>query len=221
MSEESKMIEPILKNLLSPNNEERRKNEAQILELIKKNKIGLVLCLTQILNSSQEKEVVLYAAVISRKLLVVPENQNVNQNWVSAPNDIKEQIKTNLINALVKFTDKFMKKKIVDIIGVLYQSISKNEEKWEQVLKYIVEGFKLPLNSQNDLNIGSAVLLLSKIFRYATKDLTPGIDVFISGFDKYFQEGSIDLQTTSVEAICELLSENIEKLAKTQLAISN
>ena len=111
MSEESKMIEPILKNLLSPNNEERRKNEAQILELIKKNKIGLVLCLTQILNSSQEKEVVLYAAVISRKLLVVPENQNVNQNWVSAPNDIKEQIKTNLINALVKFTDKFMKKK--------------------------------------------------------------------------------------------------------------
>ena len=36
MSEESKMIEPILKNLLSPNNEERRKNEAQILELIKK-----------------------------------------------------------------------------------------------------------------------------------------------------------------------------------------
>ena len=211
MSEESKMIEPILKNLLSPNNEERRKNEAQILELIKKNKIGLVLCLTQILNSSQEKEVVLYAAVISRKLLVVPENQNVNQNWVSAPNDIKEQIKTNLINALVKFTDKFMKKKIVDIIGVLYQSISKNEEKWEQVLKYIVEGFKLPLNSQNDLNIGSAVLLLSKIFRYATKDLTPGIDVFISGFDKYFQEGSIDLQTTSVEAICELLSENLGK----------
>ncbi|MBP5724153.1 MAG: hypothetical protein J6X18_11365, partial [Bacteroidales bacterium] len=64
----------------------------------------------------------------------------MNQNWVSAPNDIKEQIKTNLINALVKFTDKFMKKKIVDIIGVLYQSISKNEEKWEQVLKYIVEG---------------------------------------------------------------------------------
>ena len=67
------------------------------------------------------------------------------------------------------------------------------------------------MNSQNDLNIGSAVLLLSKIFIYATKDLTPGIDVFISGFDKYFQEGSIDLQTTSVEAICELLSENLGK----------
>ena len=211
MNAESKMIEPILKGLQIPNNEERRKNESQIIELMKKNKIGLVLCLTQIINSSEDSSVVLYAAVISRKLLIVPENQSTNQNWVSAPNEIKEEIKTNLMKALVKFNDKFMKKKIIDIIGILYQSISKNEEKWEQVLQYIVEGFKLPLNKENDFIIASAVLLLSKIFRFAMKELTPGIDVFISGFDKYFQEGSIDLQTTSTETICEILSENLGK----------
>ena len=211
MNAEAQAIEPILKGLLNNNNEERRKNESQILDLMKKNKIGLVLCLTQIINSSQDSQVILYAAVISRKLLVISENQKVNQNWVSAPVEIKEQIKSNLINALVKFNDKFMKKKIIDIISILYQSISKNEEKWEKVLQYIAEGFKLELNTQNDLNIRSAVLLLSKIFRYATKELTPGIDVFISCFNKYFQEGSIDLQTTSTEAICEILSENLGK----------
>ena len=211
MNAEAQAIEPILKGLLNNNNEERRKNESQILDLMKKNKIGLVLCLTQIINSSQDSQVILYAAVISRNLLLIPENQKVNQNWVSAPVEIKEQIKSNLINALVKFNDKFMKKKIIDIISILYQSISKNEEKWEKVLQYIAEGFKLELNTQNDLNIRSAVLLLSKIFRYATKELTPGIDVFISCFNKYFQEGSIDLQTTSTEAICEILSENLGK----------
>ena len=211
MNAESKMIEPLLKGLLNPNNEERRKNESQIIDLMKKNKIGLVLCLTQIINSSEDSQAVLYAAVISRKLLIIPENQTTNPNWVSAPNEIKEEIKTNLMKALVKFNDKFMKKKIIDIIAILYQSISKNEEKWEQVLQYIVEGFKLPLNKENDFIIGSAVLLLSKIFRYAMKELTPGIDVFISGFDKYFQEGSIELQTTSTETICEILSENLGK----------
>ena len=211
MNEEAKLIEPILKGLLTNNNEERRKNESQILDLMKKNKIGLVLCLTQIINSSQDSQTVLYSAVITRKLLVVPENQKVNQSWVAAPADLKEQIKSNLIAALVKFTDKFMKKKIIDIIAILYQSISKNEEKWEAVLQYIAEGFKLQLDAQNDLNIRSAVLLLSKIFRYATKELTPGIDVFIAGFNKYFQEGSLDLQTTSTEAICEILSENLGK----------
>ena len=140
MNEEAKLIEPILKGLLTNNNEERRKNESQILDLMKKNKIGLVLCLTQIINSSQDSQAVLYSAVITRKLLVVPENQKVNQSWVAAPADLKEQIKSNLIAALVKFTDKFMKKKIIDIIAILYQSISKNEEKWEAVLQYIAEG---------------------------------------------------------------------------------
>ena len=111
MNAESKMIEPLLKGLLNPNNEERRKNESQIIDLMKKNKIGLVLCLTQIINSSEDSQAVLYAAVISRKLLIIPENQTTNPNWVSAPNEIKEEIKTNLMKALVKFNDKFMKKK--------------------------------------------------------------------------------------------------------------
>jgi hypothetical protein len=111
MNEEARLIEPIIKGLLTNNNEERRKNESQILDLMKKNKIGLVLCLTQIINSSQDSQAVLYSAVITRKLLVVPENQKVNQSWVAAPADLKEQIKSNLIAALVKFTDKFMKKK--------------------------------------------------------------------------------------------------------------
>lgn len=211
MNAESQMIEPILKGLMTNNNEERRQNESKIIELIKKNKIGLVLCLTQIINASTDSQTVLYAAVISRKLLLIPENQKVNPNWASAPNEIKEEIKTNLMNALVKFNDKFMKKKIIDIIGILYQSISKNEEQWEKVLQYIVQGFKLPLSKENDLNIGSAVLLLSKIFRYAIKELKPGIDVFISGFVNFFQEGSIELQTHSTEAICEILTENLGK----------
>ena len=111
MNAESQMIEPILKGLMTNNNEERRQNESKIIELIKKNKIGLVLCLTQIINASTDSQTVLYAAVISRKLLLIPENQKVNPNWASAPNEIKEEIKTNLMNALVKFNDKFMKKK--------------------------------------------------------------------------------------------------------------
>ena len=36
MNADSKIIEPILKGLLTNNNEERRKNESQIMELMKK-----------------------------------------------------------------------------------------------------------------------------------------------------------------------------------------
>ena len=211
MNSECLLVEQVIKGLLTPNNEERRKNESQLMELMQKNKIGLVLCLTQILNSSTDASVLLYSAVISRKLIQVSEGEICNSSWKSAQPEIKEQIKTNLMNAFIKCNDKSLKKKIGNIIANLYQSISNNNEKWETVLKYIAEGFALPLTPENALNIDSAVYLLSKVFSFATEELTPGIDVFINGFKNYFKEGNLEIQTNSVEAICEILSGNLNK----------
>jgi hypothetical protein len=211
MNSECQLVEQVLKGLMTPNNEERRKNESQLIELMQKNQIGLVLCLTQILNSSTDSSCLLYSAVIARKLIQIKDNELCNPNWKSASQDIKDQIKTNLMNVLIKCTDKSLKKKIGDIIINLYESISNNSEKWETVLQYIADGFKLPLTPENAINIDSAVYLLSKIFIFATKELTPGIDVFIDGFMKYFKEGSLDIQTNSVQAICEILSGNLSK----------
>ena len=211
MNSECQLVEQILNGLMTPNNEERKKNESRLMELMQKNKIGLVLCLTQILNSSTDSSCLLYSAVIARKLISVPEDESYNSCWISAPEDIKEQIKTNLMNVLIKCNDKSLKKKIGNIVGNLYQSVSYNKEKWETVLKYIADGFKLPLTPENATNIDSAVYLLSKIFAYATEELTPGIDVFIEGFKNYFEKGTIEIQTNSVEAICEILSGNLSK----------
>ena len=211
MNSECQLVEQVIKGLLTPNNDERRKNESQLMELMQKNKIGLVLCLTQILNSSSDSSVLLYCAVIARKLIQVSEGEECNPCWKSAQPDIKEQIKTNVMNALIKCNDKSLKKKIGNIVSNLYESISNNKEKWETVLQYIADGFKLPLTPENSLNIDSAVYLLSKVFTFATAELTPGIDVFINGFKNYFKEGSLEIQTNSVEAICEILSGNLSK----------
>ncbi len=211
MTSEYQIVEQIIKGLLNPNNEERRKNESQLMELIQKNKIGLVLCLTQILKTTSDETSATYSAVISRKLLQVPESEGFNACWKSAPNDIKEQIKSNLMEVLIKCKDKKLKKKIGNVVGTLYESVAYNNEKWETVLQYIADGFKLPLTPENAINIDSAVYILSKVFPHAKKELSPGIDVFISGFKKYFQEGTLEIQTNSVEAICEILAGNLSK----------
>ena len=211
MNSEFQLVEQIIKGLMTPNNDERRKNELQLMELMEKNKIGLVLCLTQILNSSSDASVLLYSAVIARKLIQVPEGENYNQSWKAAQPEIKDQIKTNLMNVLIKCNDKSLKKKIGNIVGNLYESVSYNKEKWKTVLQYIADGFKLPLTPENSLNIDSAVYLLSKIFSFATEELTPGIDVFIHGFKNYFKEGNLEIQTNSVEAICEILAGYLSK----------
>ena len=46
MSSELQLVESILKGLNTPNNEERKKAELQLAELMQKNTIGLVLCLS-------------------------------------------------------------------------------------------------------------------------------------------------------------------------------
>ena len=211
MNSESELVQTIIKGLMNPNNEERRKNESQLMDLMQKNKMGLVLCLTQILSSSTDPSCLLYSAVIARKLIQVPENETYNQSWKSASEEIKEQIKTNLMNVLIKCNDKSLKKKIGNIVGNLYESVAFNKEKWETVLQFIAQGFKLPLTPENALNIDSAVYLLSKIFPFATEELTPGIDTFIEGFKKYFKEGTLEMQTNSVEAICEILAGHLSK----------
>ena len=91
MNSESELVQKIIQGLMTPNNEERRKNEAQLMELMQKNKMGLVLCLTQILNTATDHSCLLYSAVIARKLIQVPESESYNQSWKSAPEDIKEQ----------------------------------------------------------------------------------------------------------------------------------
>ena len=211
MSSEYQLVEQIIKGLLNPNNEERRKNESQLMELMQKNKIGLVLCLTQILDSSTDPTSTLYAAVIARRLIQVPEGESYNPCWKSAPNDIKEQIKDNLMKVLIKCTDKNLKKKIGNIVGNIYESVSFNKEKWETVLQYIADAFKLPLTPENEININSALHMLSKVFPFATEELTPGIDVFINSFKKYFKEGTLEIQTNTVECICEILGGNLSK----------
>ena len=211
MNSECQLVVEILKGLMSPNNEQRRSYEAQLMNLIEKNKIGLILYLSQILNSSEDKNTLIYAAVIARKLLKLDESISINKNWSLAPDEIKEQLKKNLMNVLINCKDISIKKKVSNVVGCLYECIERNDEKWETVLQYIAQGFKLELTEENLSNIDSALFLLAKIFPYATEELTPGIDVFINGFMRYFKDGNLNLQAKSVEAICEILAGKLNK----------
>ena len=110
MNAELQIVEQVIKGLNTPNNEERRKAEAQLQDLISKNKIGLVLCLCQILTEKDDQTLLTYCAVIAQKLVKVPEGESCNPDWKAASNEIKEQIKEKLISALLKCTNKSLKK---------------------------------------------------------------------------------------------------------------
>ena len=119
--------------------------------------------------------------------------------------------KKKIITAFVNCNEQSLKKKYCDIVSNIYESVFNNKEKWDDALKYVANGFINELKPENFLSIESSVFLLSKIFNYAQDELLTGIDQLIIGFNKFFKEGNLEIQTNSVEAICEILSGYIDK----------
>ena len=170
MNNEIELVQNLLAGLSNQNNEERKKNENQLVELIKQNTLGLSLCLSNILTKLDSNNVILtYCAVFLRKLLKAKDSETVNQHWKNGTNEMKESIKSNVLNALVNCKDKSLKKKIADVISALCESIYNNKEKWDNVYNYVATFFQTELKDENLLNIETAVYLLSKIFRYNQK----------------------------------------------------
>ena len=68
MNNEIELVQNLLAGLSNQNNEERKKNENQLVELIKQNTLGLSLCLSNILTKLDSNNVILtYCAVFLRK----------------------------------------------------------------------------------------------------------------------------------------------------------
>ena len=212
MNNEIELVQNLLAGLSNQNNEERKKNENQLVELIKQNTLGLSLCLSNILTKLDSNNVILtYCAVFLRKLLKAKDSETVNPHWKEGTNEMKESIKSNVLNALVNCQDKSLKKKIADVISALCESIYNNKEKWDNVYNYVATFFQTELKDENLLNIETAVYLLSKIFRYNQKELLKGVDVLINSFNNFFKNGNILIKTNSVEAICEILTDYSDK----------
>ena len=122
MSSELQLVESILKGLNTPNNEERKNFEMKLAELMNKNTIGLVLCLSQIINQSSDMSLLTYASVVMRKLIQTKENESVNPYWKNASNEMKEEIKKNVLTLLLIVMNNLLKKNIV-ILLVIYMKV--------------------------------------------------------------------------------------------------
>ena len=103
MYQRNRIIQNKISGLSNQNNEERTKCENQLGELIQQNRLGLSLCLSNILNKPDTNNVILtYCAVILWNfLLKVKDSETINEFWKNGTNEMKESIKSK-INHLKK-----------------------------------------------------------------------------------------------------------------------
>ena len=205
--------EQMLKNLLVPDDNIRKSAESQLQQGLQNNQSKEVLCLycSQVLLNSTDLSVQLYCAIIIRKIFLV--NDDSKNNIIKSFNlDNKNVLKNNLFNALVNnVQDKNLNKKIANAIVNVFTCLLENDEKWDELLKYIIGNFNLEL-SENNLNIFELSLyLLSNVYGVANDQLKEGIPVFLNCFSIYFKSNILSLKAKTVECINELLCSTSSK----------
>ena len=210
---ELNQCELMLKNLLNSDNNIRKNAEIQLQKFLLDNKSKELLSLyvSQILLTSTDLSVCTYCAILIRKIFIVSEDVISNEITKFFSNENKQLLKKNIINALINTKDKNLRKKISDAIINVFISLKENEEKWDELLKFIINNFYLEFNESNIDKFELSLYLLSNIYSEAYEELKEGIPIFLKCFNVYFQSNNISLKAKTVECINELLCSCIEK----------
>ena len=203
---ELNQCELMLKNLLNSDNNIRKNAEIQLQKFLLDNKSKELLSLyaSQILLTSTDLSVCTYCAILIRKIFIVSEDVISNEITKFFSNENKQLLKKNIINALINTKDKNLRKKISDAIINVFISLKENEEKWDELLKFIINNFYLEFNESNIDKFELSLYLLSNIYSEAYEELKEGIPIFLKCFNVYFQSNNISLKAKTVECINEL-----------------
>ena len=208
MSEqELAQCEAMLKGLLLPDNNQRNKAQSQLQTCLSniQNKEALSLYCSLLLIKSTDLNVKTYCALIIRKVFLTSDKEISNEAVKNFSNQNKSEIKKNLLSAIQTTPDKSLQKKIADAIIKVYEGLIENEEKWDELLKYIINLFNLELNKNNYENIELGLYLLSNIYEFAYDELSEGISLFLQKFKIYFSSESLSVKAKTVECVNELL----------------
>ena len=214
MSEqELKDCEEMLKGLLLPDNEKRKKAEGQLQLCLSsnQNKEKLTVYCSLLLLKTTDLGVQQYCAIIIRKVFLPNEKDETNEFFKAISADNKNQLKLNLLNALQNIANNSIRKKIADAAISFFTALMENEEKWEEFLKYIINLFNLELNETNFNNIELGLHLLSNVYSVAYDELKEGVQIFLKNFQVYFKCNSLSLKAKTVQCINELLCSALTK----------
>lgn len=205
-TQELQTVVTILKGILNPDNNTRKESEKKLSEL-NQNPSALSLCLSMVLvESSVEKGVKILASVLLRKVLHVPESDDVSQVWSNMSEEYKTSLKENILKSIINEADKSLKLKICDTMATIVENVFSSKESWPGVLDFIYQGISLPLEPNNISNIETVLFLLSLIFGIVYEEMISKLDAFIVTFESFFKYDSADLKTRTSQVIGEILS---------------
>ena len=209
------LVKSMLLGILNPDNLKRNEATAKYDQL-KLNPTGLLFCLTESLKGNwflildNELNIKMLSSVLIRRLLDIENTDDDKQIWRKVSKEMKNQIKNNVLQAMIKETDRFVKTKIADTLSRIAENVLENNEDWAEILAFINEVF-----SQKEKvcqNIAECALtVFCEIFKYLPENLVKNLDVITSGLNFFFTTKDLNLRTKAVNTIAVIITNSRKK----------
>lgn len=212
-AEELKIVESILEGFLNHQKEIRDQAQLKFNEL-STNFPALVFCLSKVILESQSMTNKTFACIALRKLVEVKNHEIGNPKWEKVEANLKETIKSNLLIALANNTENSLNSKICDTICSVASSVFELEEKWDDLINYVVSNFTAPFNAQNTKSIENSLNILSHVYLMAYEQLSKANNIYIECFKNYFASDNISLKTKTLVCISEVIGSSEKKHLK-------
>jgi len=212
-AEELQIVENILEGFLNP--EKKVRDQAQIkFNELSNNFAALIFCLSKVIQESSKLQNKTFACVALRKLVEVKASEIGNPKWEKIDLQLKETIKLNLLTALVNNTQNSLNSKICDTICTVASNIYELEEKWDDLIKYLVNNFSADYNVNTAEHVENSLNILSQIYLMNYDEFHKSSNLFIECFKKYFATDNLSLRTKTISCISEMISSTEKKHLK-------
>jgi len=127
---------------------------------------------------------------------------------------LKETIKLNLLTALVNNIDNSLNSKICDTICTVASSVYELEEKWDDLIKYLLNNFSANYDATTAKHIENSLNILSQIYLMNYDELSKSNNLFIECFKKYFTTNDLSLRNKTILCISEMIASTVKKNLK-------
>jgi len=212
-AEELQIIENILEGFLNPQKEVRDQAQIKFNEL-SNNFPALIFCLSKVILESSKVQNKTFACVALRKLAEIKASEIGNPKWEKIDAQHKETIKLNLLTALVNNSENSLNSKICDTICTVASNVFELEEKWDDLIKYLICNFSSSYDANTAKHVENSLNILSQIYLMNFDEFSKSNNLFIECFKRFFATDNLSLRTKTICCISEMISSTEKKNMK-------
>ena len=206
-NEDISMVCNVLLGITNPNKDVRTNSENKLQEL--SNNLGaltyyLIEIASKPTKNDNEKIIKTTALVLGRKIL----DRQKDEKWKEIDAQLKQKIKTNILNLLNSELDPGQNSKICDFITVIMEKVLDSDEEWPELFTLVFSIYNYDPNDNSKIfQIQTLLKLLIGGTGYMYIKISEQFNKIIPYLEKIL-ESNIDMKIKALAAefICELIS---------------